>query len=54
MRLALSERNHQEYEAAYRRIERLEEVRRLLARRDELGARLGVAAGQLRAASRIM
>jgi REase_MTES_1575/AAA domain len=50
LRQAARDRDTAEYAVAYRRIERLHEVRGLTARRDELGARLGASAPRLRTA----
>lgn len=50
LRQATRERDPAGYATAHRRIERLHEVRRRTARRDDLGARLGRAAPRLRAA----
>ena len=43
-------RDHERYASDYRRLERLVEVRRLVARRDQLGARLRVGAPRLHTA----
>jgi hypothetical protein len=45
--LALRARNHDQYAAAYRRLQRLHDVRGLVARRDALGGRLRDAAAAL-------
>jgi hypothetical protein len=50
LRQAARDRDASEYAVAYRRIERLHEVRELTARRDELGDRLAAAAPRLRTA----
>jgi very-short-patch-repair endonuclease len=49
---AVHQRDHAGYAAAYRRLERLHAARRVLARRDELAARLTEAAPRLAAAIR--
>lgn len=47
---AVRGRDHERYALDYRRLERLVEVRRLVARRDQLGARLHAGAPRLHAA----
>jgi very-short-patch-repair endonuclease len=47
---AVGSRDHERYASAYQRLERLVEVRRLVARRDQIGARLQECASRLYAA----